>query len=275
MNARTRPDPEVEVEDTAEDLATEVAARVIGTLAEAQRERGAATLVLTGGSILEAVFSALSSASGRAAAARGNLEWGRVDVFWGDERFVAAESGDRNDGPAARLLLDPLGLDAARIHPMPSTDGPDGADVDAAASRYADVLARAAGPAGVGDVPAFDVCLIGLGPDGHCCSLFPGHPGVRERERSVIGVRDSPKPPPVRISLTFRALDAAEQIWFIAAGEGKADAVAKALGGADPAAVPAAGPRGRRRALWLGGRAAAAPRARVAGSGSRASTCSR
>ena len=239
--------PEVVVEATADRLATEVAARVVATLLQAQHERGDASLVLTGGSILEAVFAALAKSS-----ARDSVDWRRVDVFWGDERFVAADSPDRNDTPAAQLLLDHLELDPARVHRMPSTDGPDGADVDAAAARYATTLAQVADrTASVGDIPAFDVCLLGLGPDGHCCSLFPEPPGVYEEERAVIGVHGSPKPPPLRISLTFRALAAAEEIWFIASGDGKAAAVAQALGGADRVQVPAAGPRGRHRTLWL------------------------
>ena len=107
------------------------------------------------------------------------------------------------------------------------------------------------------DVPRFDVVLLGVGPDGHCASLFPGHPGVHERDAAVIAVRESPKPPPIRLSMTFPALDAANEVWFVASGDSKADAVAMAHSGADPTQVPAAGPRGRQRTLWLIDRAAA------------------
>ncbi|MCU1658960.1 MAG: 6-phosphogluconolactonase, partial [Pseudonocardiales bacterium] len=96
------------------------------------------------------------------------------------------------------------------------------------------------------------------GPDGHCASLFPEHPAVYEQEASVVAVRNAPKPPPTRLSLTFRALDAANEVWFIASGEGKATAVALALSGAGRVQVPAAGPRGRHRTLWLIDRPAAA-----------------
>src|SRR5436190_1205872 len=83
-----------------------------------------------------------------------------------------------------------------------------------------------------GAVPDFDAVLLGVGPDAHCASLFPGHPGTRVLDTSVIAVRESPKPPPVRLSFTFPALDAAKEIWFVASGAGKAEAVARALSGA-------------------------------------------
>ncbi len=112
-------------------------------------------------------------------------------------------------------------------------------------------------PATTEGIPHFDVALIGIGPDGHCCSLFPGHPGLDELDTAAIAVRDSPKPPPTRVSLTFTALNAANEIWFVASGEGKAEAVARALAGADCVEIPSAGPRGRNRTLWLLDRAAA------------------
>ncbi len=138
---------------------------------------------------------------------------------------------------------------------MPASDGLLGDDVDGAATAYAARLAAFA-TAG-GDVPSFDAVLLGVGPDGHCASLFPGHPGTRETAPSVIAVRESPKPPPTRTSLTFRALDAAREVWFVVAGEGKAEAVARALSGAPREEVPSAGPRGTERTLWLIDRAAA------------------
>ena len=239
--------PEVMIQDSAQTLAADTAARVVSTLSAAQRQRGSASMVLTGGSILEAVLGALAEAPGQ-----DGVDWSAVDVYWGDERFVPSDSADRNDLPADKLLA-PLGLDPARVHPMPASDGPDGDDVDAAAARYATLLADAVDPQhhNVDDIPAFDVALIGIGPDGHCCSLFPGQAGPREEVTSVISVRNSPKPPPTRISLTFRALEACDQVWVIASGSGKANAVARALTGADPLEIPSAGARGYHRTLWL------------------------
>lgn len=239
--------PEVVVEPTAEQLARATAERVVATLAAALEARGEAHLALTGGSILEAVFGALPGA--------GALDWGRVHLWWGDERFVPAGSDERNDRAAFAAGLDRLPLDAARVHRMPPSDGPLGDDVDAAARAYAAELAAAAGGA---DVPAFDAVLLGVGPDGHCASLFPHHPGTRETGTSAIAVRDSPKPPPTRTSLTFPALDAAREVWFVVAGDGKAQAVQRALGGASREEVPSAGPHGTERTLWLLDSAAAA-----------------
>ena len=244
----TAPNPLVEIYADADDLAAHVAAATVGLLSDALAARSEAHLALTGGGILEAVMRAIRTH-------RDELDWSRVHVWWGDERFVPKDSDDRNDKAAFAALLDHLPLDPARIHPMPAADEGE-PDVDAAARRYADELAAAA--EGDGAVPAFDVILLGVGPDGHCASLFPHHPGLERRDTAAIGVHDSPKPPPLRISLTFPALDAARQVWFVASGDGKADAVAKAVGGNDVHDTPSAGPRGRDRTLWLVDQAAAA-----------------
>ena len=238
--------PEVRVHESGAALATAVAARTVAVLGGAQTARGYASVVLTGGSILEQVIGALADAS-----AHSDVDWARVDVYWGDERFVAADSPDRNDVPARRLLGG-LTLDPARVHPMPTSDA--GVDVDAGAAAYAMFLTGQVDEDHhyADDIPAFDVALIGIGPDGHCCSLFPDQPGPHEQVTSLVGVRNSPKPPPERLSLTFRALEASSQVWVIASGGGKADAVAAALSpDADPLHVPSAGARGHNRTLWL------------------------
>ncbi len=108
-------------------------------------------------------------------------------------------------------------------------------------------------------MPAFDVLLLGVGPDGHVASLFPGLPGVNATDRTVVGVTGSPKPPPLRVSLTLPAIDAAREVWFVAAGAEKAEAIARALAdGAVADEVPASAPHGRDRTLWLLDEAAAA-----------------
>jgi 6-phosphogluconolactonase len=128
---------------------------------------------------------------------------------------------------------------------MPPSDGEYGDDVDAAARAYAEEVSGALGEQG-----RFDVLLLGVGPDGHCASLFPGHDEVHA-DGLAVGVRNSPKPPPTRISLTMDVLRRAQEVWFIVSGDGKAKAVHDALRGADVDTVPAAGPRGHRRTLWL------------------------
>jgi 6-phosphogluconolactonase len=239
------------IEKNADTLARATARRLVATLTDALAGQPTAHLALTGGGILEHTMRAL-----RALPERADVDWRRVHVWWGDERYVPADSPERNDGAAFAALLDALPYDPARIHRMPAADGEFGDDVEAAARAYAKSLADAAA---VGeDVPRFAAVLLGVGPDAHCASLFPGHPATLETERSVVAVRDAPKPPPTRISLTFRALDAAAQVWFVASGAGKADAVARAHSSIDRTAVPACGPHGRQHTVWLIDRDAAA-----------------
>jgi 6-phosphogluconolactonase len=244
-------EPELVVAEDADQLAAEVADRLLSTLAQAQQQHDRAVLALTAGSILEAVWAALASTGAD------RLDWSRLDVYWADERFVPAGSDDRNDLPADRLLFGRAPFSAARQFPMPASDGPT-PDLDQAATAYAEQLLEGLRPGETGPAPSFDVVLLGLGPDGHCASLFPNHPGVYDDSAPVIAVRNSPKPPPERLSFTFSTLDAAQQIWFVAAGSGKADAVAAAHSGAPREQVPSAGPKGRQRTLWLIDRAAAA-----------------
>jgi 6-phosphogluconolactonase len=233
-------------------LADAVAARLVTRLVDAQSARSAASVVLTGGGIGTAVLRSV-----RDSQARDAIDWRRLDVWWGDERFVPRDDDDRNEKAAREALLDHVDLDPARVHPMPPSDGPDGNDPEAAAERYAVELATAARPEDHGPVPAFDVLLLGVGPDGHIASLFPERPAVHD-ERPVVAVRGSPKPPPNRLTLTFASINAAREVWFVVEGAGKARAVRVALSGAGRVQVPAAGAMGRARTLWLLDAAAAA-----------------
>ena len=238
------PDPEV--------LAAAVAARLVTRLLDAQTERGSASVVLTGGTIGTAALRAVAGSPARAA-----VDWRRVDVWWGDERWVDADSPDRNDKQAREALLDALDLDPARVHPFPApgaTDADDADDPEAAAARYADELAAAA--TGDADVPAFDVLLLGMGPEGHTASIFPESPAAHD-ERTVVAVHGCPKPPPTRLSLGFTALTAAREVWLVVSGAEKAPMVALALSGVGRVQVPAAGAVGRRQTLWLLDEAAA------------------
>jgi 6-phosphogluconolactonase len=227
----------------AELLAEVVAARLLTRLVDAQALRGSASVVLTGGGVGIATLRAVRRSPARAA-----VEWRRVDVWWGDERFVAANDPERNDRQAREALLDSLDLDPTRVHPMGALGGPDDQDADAAAARYAEELRRAA-PADH-EVPPFDVLLLGMGAEGHTASIFPESPAAHD-ERLVVGVHGCPKPPPTRVSLGFRALNAAREVWMVVAGADKAPVVAMALSGAGRVQVPAAGVQGRAATLWL------------------------
>jgi 6-phosphogluconolactonase len=244
--------PEVIVHRDAALLAKAVAARLVTRLVDAVAARGTASLVLTGGGIGTAVLAELA-----AAPARDAVDWRHVDFWWGDERFLPAGHKERNETGARAALLDHVDADPARVHPMPGPDGPDGDDPEAAAARYAALLRAATRPEDHGPVPSFDVLLLGIGPDAHIASLFPGMPALYD-ERPVVAVRGAPKPPPTRLSLTLPAINAAREIWILAAGAEKAGAVALALSDAGPMQVPAAAARGRQRTLFLLDREAAA-----------------
>lgn len=249
MNAAAQ----VLVHGDKDEMARAAAARLLARIAEAQTARGSASVVLTGGRNGNALLAALGSAPGL-----DSVDFSRLDLWWGDERFLPEGDPERNVTQAKEALPDSLPLDAARVHAMPASGGVHGDMVEAAAGAYEAELADAARLEGRTSVPSFDVLLLGVGPDAHVASLFPELPAVREAERQVVAVRGAPKPPPVRISLTLPAIRAAREVWLLAAGEDKAGAVAHALSGPGEAQVPASGAYGTESTLWLLDEAAAA-----------------
>jgi 6-phosphogluconolactonase len=244
--------PEVLVHHEAGLLAKAAAARLVTRLVDVQAAAGSASLVLTGGGIGTAVLAELA-----AAPARDAVDWRRLDIWWGDERFLPAGHPERNETGARQALLCHLDMDPARVHAMPAAGGQDGDDPEAAAARYAASLSRATRPEDHGPVPSFDILLLGIGPDGHVASLFPGLPALYD-ERPVVAVRGAPKPPPTRLTLTLPAIKTASEVWILASGAEKAGAVRLALSGGGQVQVPAAGARGAQETLFLLDRAAAA-----------------
>ncbi|MGH3319656.1 MAG: 6-phosphogluconolactonase [Streptosporangiaceae bacterium] len=232
-------------------LARAAAARLVTRLVDIQASRGTAAVVLTGGGIGTATLAELARAPARDA-----IAWERLAVWWGDERYLPRGHEDRNETQARRALLDTPGPDRARIHPMPAAEGPDRGGPEAAAERYADELRAAAYPEDHAPVPSFDVLMLGIGPEAHVASLFPGMPAMYD-ERAVVAVHGAPKPPPTRITLTMSAIQAAREVWVIASGQEKARAVRLALSDAGPVEVPASGARGRQRTFFLLDRGAA------------------
>jgi len=231
-----------------EGLADEVAETLLAVLRDAQAEGRVPAVALTGGTVAEKIHRAVATSPDR-----DQVDWGRVDVWFGDERFVPSSDPDRNAGQAAAVLLDRLPLDPQRVHVMPASD--EGfPDLDAAAAAYAGEVSEH----GSGEL---DVVMLGVGPDGHVASLFPGYPQLDVTDELAVGVTDSPKPPPLRISLTFPVLNRARQVWFVVAGDGKADAVARAHAtgpeAPDVHEVPAVGVHGRERTVWYVDEAAA------------------
>jgi 6-phosphogluconolactonase len=203
--------------------AEEVAAAAAAEIAEALRD-GARTLVLTGGTTPKRCYELLAEL---------DVQWGRVAVLFGDERCVPPDHPDSNYRMAKETLLDRVL--PATIFRIPAELGPEeGAD------EYAEVVANAA---------PLDFVLLGVGEDGHVASLFPGHPAL-QADGLTVGIHDSPKPPPERVSLTLEAIRDAGRVMIMATGKGKADAVALARRGESPSGMIAG-------ARWLIDRAAA------------------
>ncbi len=172
------------------------------------------TVVLTGGTVGIGSLRAVAESADCA-----NVPWDRVRVLWGDERYVPTGHADRNDEQADAALLRQIPLDPSLVVRFPSSDG--GLSVDDAAVAFEQELTEVF-PAGF----SADVALCGIGPDGHVASLFPG---FDHGTGTVIAVRNSPKPPPERLSLTFDALNSARKVWIVCAGEDKADAVRRLM----------------------------------------------
>ena len=227
----------IERHDTADDLAGAIATALLERLAAAQSEGAVPQIALTGGTIAHALHLRLADLSPGS-----GVDWSKVVVWWGDERFVGPDSADRNASQAREAFLDSVGVDPANVHEMPSTAT--AGSVDEGAAAYSQELREH----GSG---AFEVLMLGVGPDGHVASLFPGHPALDIDDQVAVGVTDSPKPPPERITLTFGALNRSKAVWFVASGSGKAEAVARALGGAPVHEIPATGVTGQHETVWF------------------------
>jgi 6-phosphogluconolactonase len=210
---------EFTVLDTPEDVAAAAAAEI----AEAIRG-GARTLVLAGGTTPRRCYELLAGLE---------VEWGRVTILFGDERCVPASHADSNYRMAREALLDQVA--PATVHRIPGELGP-----DEAAAAYARVVAGLA---------PLDVVVLGVGEDGHTASLFPGDAALTAKGWAV-GVHNSPKPPPERVTLTLQALRGAHRVIILATGAGKAQAVALAKREEVPSGMIAG-------ARWLLDRAAA------------------
>jgi len=235
-------------------LATATAARLLVRLIDAQSVHRPVHAVLTGGALGIRVLAEVAGSP-----LRDIVDWSGVHLWWGDERFLPAAHPDRNETQAREALLDALPIPPANIHPIPAADAPGIGSPEDAAAAYAAELAgfvvahdrAAAGVEARPAVPVFDVLLLGMGPDGHVASLFPGHEAVHVVDRTVVGVHGSPKPPPERVSLTYPAIEAAEEVWLVVAGADKSAAAGRALAGDPVDDVPASGAHGRSRTLWL------------------------
>lgn len=254
MNQPDHTAPRVVVHRDKTTLSDAGAARLVTALVDAVAERGLAHLVLTGGSMGSAILASVGSCPAVAA-----VDWSRVHLWWGDERYLPAGDPERNETQNTEALIGTLPIPDGNVHPVLGPDRSAGAEESAAA--YATDLAEFAsrGAGGV-CVPEFDVVLLGVGPDGHIASLFPHHAGL-DAEGTTAAVHDSPKPPSDRVTLTFDALRRGRRVWFIVSGADKADAVRRGTGSPDPQTTPASAVRGTEETLWLVDAEAASERA--------------
>jgi 6-phosphogluconolactonase len=210
----------------AEETALGAAEAIVARVSELLAEQDAVNLVVTGGTVGILTLAKLRDLT---------LDYSRVHIWWGDERFVEKQSADRNELQARNALLNHIEIPASNLHPFPASD--EGQSLDEAAASFREVVR------GV----RFDILLLGIGPDGHVASLFPGHDAEGEL---VVAEHDSPKPPPQRLSLSYNAINSAREVWFTVAGADKQDAVSVAFGD-QPDSLPVGRVRGTEKTVWF------------------------
>jgi 6-phosphogluconolactonase len=223
--------------DSQQAMAADVAQRFLAVLSALQTRGRDPQVALTGGTFARILYEQIARQAGSFA-----VDWTAVDFWWGDERYVAPDSPDRNAAEARTAFLDKIG--ATRIHEMPNPNS--ACTVEEGARAYeAEVRGSDAGQ--------FDLVLLSMGPDGHVASLFPGSPQAAATHRIAVGVTGSPKPPPERITLTFEALNRSDRVWIFVADSGPGGAKEDAFNRAkanDPA-IPATQVHGAVETLWF------------------------
>ena len=222
-------------------LAAEAARHFVALAQAAIADHGRFMVALSGGSTPRALYQRLAQTP-----LSESVDWANVHFFWGDERMVPPDDIESSYRMARETLLAHVPTPAANIYPIPTIGG----TPEAAASAYEETLTAAFGA----ELPRFDLILLGIGPDGHTASLFPGQPeAVRPSAALAVAVHNAPKPPPVRITCTYTLINAAANVLFVVAGADKSLALREVLRGpVDVARLPAQGVRPKQGALvWL------------------------
>ncbi|MER3473187.1 MAG: 6-phosphogluconolactonase [Armatimonadota bacterium] len=207
--------------DPVDGLYRAVADAIAERAQDILRRQARFTMVLSGGNTPRALYALLANAY------RHRIDWNRVHFFWGDERYVPLDHPASNYRMAREVLIDPLEIPRANVHPMPV----DEAEPRRTAQRYEEHLRET-----FGGMPRFDLILLGMGSDGHTASLFPNTPALAERERWV-AVGEAPTEPRIRLTLTLPVLNAGRCVYFLVTGADKAEMVRKVL--LENAPVPA------------------------------------
>jgi 6-phosphogluconolactonase len=220
---------------SGDELALQAASDLAQRLSFLLQTKKQVNLVLTGGTVGIKTLAALSPHLA-------SLNLSNLHLWWGDERFVGKDNQDRNFIQALEVLISKIEIPKQNLHPMPSSD--DGSLDDGARSFQNHIESIK---------PEFDIVLLGMGPDAHVASLFPGS-SPKQYGEWVVAESNSPKAPSQRISLSFDALSGASEVWFLVSGEDKAVAVQKVFSGSD---LPATKVSGKNLTLWYLDQAAA------------------
>jgi 6-phosphogluconolactonase len=245
MDIQTR--GEVECFSDRDEMLRVEAERVVAQASDCVARRGRFLICLAGGATPKPLYEILSSDS----FAR-RIEWPRVHVFWGDERCVSPDHSASNYRMAREALLDQVPLPPTNIHRIRGEDEP-----SAAAAAYEELLRDFFGTRETAATPSFDLVLLGMGPDGHTASLFPGSAAAQEMRRWVVATR-GPEPESWRVSLTTVLINAAENVTFLISGSNKAERLKEVLEG-PPDLLPAQRIRPTQGSLhWMIDEAAAA-----------------
>lgn len=241
--------PELHVRADADAAAATCAGWIAEAAAQAVAARGRFVVALAGGSTPAVVYARLAGAAGA------RVDWARTHVWFGDERCVPPDDAASNYGMARRALLERVPVPDAQVHRLRGELAP--ADAAARADAELRAFAAAAPDAGAPGAAAFDLVLLGAGPDGHVASLFPGSPALDERARLVVATR-APAGMAVadRLTLTLPALGDAREVLLLATGAAKRPVLTRALrevadGDAADAPLPVARVAGRARTRWL------------------------
>jgi 6-phosphogluconolactonase len=224
----------------AKSVAQGTAKSALELIATLQRTQETVHLMVTGGTVGILTLAEMLELANTSA-----VDFKRIDWWWGDERFVESTSPDRNENQARDALLNHIEIDEARVHSFASSDN--GLTLAQAVQQFEIEISKVTGSAKV--LPKFDLVFLGMGPDGHIASLFPGKPAI-EPGVLVLAEADSPKPPPERLTFSYEALNQADRIWFTIAGADKANAVASAFSD-DKISLPVDRVEGRLSTIWF------------------------
>ncbi|XP_002736134.1 6-phosphogluconolactonase-like [Saccoglossus kowalevskii] len=206
------------------DIPSQVCAFVADKSRHAIESRGQFNVGVSGGSVAKILSTGMPGLE--------NIDWTKWKVFFCDERLVPFDHEDSTYKFFKKNMFNKVNIPSENIFPIdPSLS------VEDAAKDYAKKVDKVPKE---NNLPVFDLLILGMGPDGHTCSLFPGHKLLQETEVAVAPISDSPKPPPCRVTLSFPVINATRCAMFVSTGAGKADILQKVLEGNDSAPLPAA-----------------------------------